>query len=283
MGWERKRGKLGQFNRFLRGKAADAFWVITGNTDHLRGVRYVITLDSDTVLPRDAAQLLVGAMAHPLNKADFDQQLGRIVRGYGIFQPRVGVSLTSAHASRFAAVHSGHPGVDPYTTAVSDVYQDLFSEGSFTGKGIYDVDAFEKATHGRFPENTLLSHDLIEGAYSRAGLLTDIEVYDDYPAISHIHKAKAPLDSWRLAASAMAREERSGSEGSQQKPPLGNLALEDLRQSSAKPHRDITGCAAGCRMVLAAGLDAVVVSNRSRRNCGAMDILTYTRCAQTAA
>jgi cyclic beta-1,2-glucan synthetase len=182
MGWERKRGKLGQFNRFLRGKAEDAFATIVGDTEPLQQVRYVITLDSDTVLPRDAAQMLTGAMAHPLNKAEYDPQLGRIVKGYGIFQPRVGVSLTSAHASRFAAVHSGHPGVDPYTTAVSDVYQDLFGEGSFTGKGIYDVDAFEKATHGRFPENTLLSHDLIEGAYSRAGLLTDIEVYDDYPA-----------------------------------------------------------------------------------------------------
>ena len=126
--------------------------------------------------------MLVGTIAHPLNRAEYDQQLGRIVRGYGILQPRVGVSLTSAHASHFAAIHSGHPGVDPYTTAVSDVYQDLFSEGSFTGKGIYDVDAFEQATHGRFPENTLLSHDLIEGAYSRAALATDIEVYDDYPA-----------------------------------------------------------------------------------------------------
>jgi cyclic beta-1,2-glucan synthetase len=182
MGWERKRGKLGQFNRFLRSQDDDAFSVVVGDVVALRKVRYVITLDSDTVLPRDAAQMLTGAMAHPLNKADYDAQLGRIVRGYGIFQPRVGISLTSAHASRFAAIHSGHPGVDPYTTAVSDVYQDLFSEGSFTGKGIYDVDAFEKATHGRFPENTLLSHDLIEGAYSRAGLLTDIEVYDDYPA-----------------------------------------------------------------------------------------------------
>ncbi|HEX2722768.1 MAG TPA: glucoamylase family protein, partial [Gemmatimonadaceae bacterium] len=182
MGWERKRGKLGQFNRFLRGRAADAFSVIVGKTASLQKVKYVITLDSDTVLPRDAAQMLTGTIAHPLNKADYDPQLGRIVRGYGIFQPRVGVSLTSAHASHFAAIHSGHPGVDPYTTAVSDVYQDLFGEGSFTGKGIYDVDAFEKATHGRFPENTLLSHDLIEGAYSRAGLVTDIEVYDDYPA-----------------------------------------------------------------------------------------------------
>ncbi|MGI9043993.1 MAG: GH36-type glycosyl hydrolase domain-containing protein [Gemmatimonadaceae bacterium] len=182
MGWERKRGKLGQFNRYLRGAAEDAFSTIVGDTDPLLHVRYVITLDSDTVLPRDAAQMLAGTMAHPLNKAYYDPSLGRIVRGYGIFQPRVGVSLTSAHASHFASIHSGHPGVDPYTTAVSDVYQDLFSEGSFTGKGIYDVDAFELATHGRFPENTLLSHDLIEGAYSRAGLATDIEVFDDYPA-----------------------------------------------------------------------------------------------------
>ncbi len=182
MGWERKRGKLGQFNRFLRSQGAEAFPWIVGDATPLLSVRYVITLDSDTVLPRDAAQMLSGLIAHPLNKADYDPNLERIVRGYGIFQPRVGVSLTSAHASHFAAIHSGHPGVDPYTTAVSDVYQDLFSEGSFTGKGIYDVDAFEKATHGRFPENTLLSHDLIEGAYSRAGLATDIEVYDDYPA-----------------------------------------------------------------------------------------------------
>lgn len=182
MGWERKRGKLGQFNRYLRGQAADAFSTVVGNPAALQSVKFVITLDSDTVLPRNAAQMLVGAIAHPLNTPEYDPQLGRIVRGYGIFQPRVGVSLTSAHASHFAAIHSGHPGVDPYTTAVSDVYQDLFSEGSFTGKGIYDVDAFEQSTHGRFPENTLLSHDLIEGAYSRAALATDIEVYDDYPA-----------------------------------------------------------------------------------------------------
>ncbi len=182
MGWERKRGKLAQFNRFLRGGAADAFSTIVGDTSRLGGIRYVITLDSDTVLPRDAAQLLIGSIAHPLNRAQFNSRIGRVTRGYGILQPRVGVSLTSAHRSYFASIHSGHPGVDPYTTAVSDVYQDLYGEGSFTGKGIYDVDAFEEATHGRFPENTLLSHDLIEGTYTRAGLATDIEVYDDYPA-----------------------------------------------------------------------------------------------------
>jgi cyclic beta-1,2-glucan synthetase len=181
MGWERKRGKLAQFNRYLRGGARDAFSVVAGDTRTLGDVRYVITLDSDTVLPRSAASTLVGTMAHPLNRAEYDPASGRVVRGYGILQPRIGITLTSASRSRFAAMYSGHPGVDPYTTAVSDVYQDLYGEGSYTGKGIYDVDAFELATHGRFPENTLLSHDLIEGAYSRAALATDIELYDDYP------------------------------------------------------------------------------------------------------
>jgi cellobiose phosphorylase len=181
MGWERKRGKLSEFNRFVLTGVRDGFTVLTGDPAPLRRVRYVITLDADTVLPPDAAPLLVGALAHPLNRAVFDPALGRVVRGYGILQPRVGVSLPSAYRSVFAAIHSGHPGVDPYTTAVSDVYQDLYGEGSFTGKGVYDVAAFEQATHGRFPENTLLSHDLIEGNYARAGLATDVIVYDDYP------------------------------------------------------------------------------------------------------
>ena len=181
MGWERKRGKLSQFNHFLRGREEDAFSTIVGNVERLREVRYVITLDSDTVLPPGAAPLLVGTLAHPLNKAVYDEHRGRVVRGYGILQPRVGVSLPSANRSRFASIQSGQPGVDPYTTAVSDVYQDLYHEGSFTGKGIYDVDAFERATRGRFPENRLLSHDLIEGSYARAGLVTDITVYDDFP------------------------------------------------------------------------------------------------------
>ena len=195
MGWERKRGKLSEFNRLLRADGrtpaslgddasdpATAFTITVGDPDALRGVKYVITLDADTVLPPDAAPSLIGALAHPLNRAEYDPVRGRIVRGYGILQPRVGVSLPSAHRSHFAAISSGHPGVDPYSTAVSDVYQDLYGEGSFTGKGIYDVDAFELSTHGRFPENTLLSHDLIEGNYARAGLATDVIVYDDYPS-----------------------------------------------------------------------------------------------------
>ncbi|MBK6459169.1 MAG: carbohydrate-binding protein [Gemmatimonadetes bacterium] len=182
MGWERKRGKLSEFNHLLRGEATDAFSVVSGDTTTLQAVRYVITLDADTVLPPDAAPSLVGALAHPLNRAVYDAERKRVVRGYGILQPRVGVALPSAHRTRFAAIASGHPGVDPYSTAVSDVYQDLYGEGSFTGKGIYDVDAFQLATHGRFPENILLSHDLIEGNYARAGLATDVIVYDDYPS-----------------------------------------------------------------------------------------------------
>jgi cellobiose phosphorylase len=181
MGWERKRGKLAALNQFLRGGAADAFSTIVGRTEMLQDVRFVITLDSDTVLPPDGAALLIGALGHPLNRATYDAASRIVTAGYGILQPRVGVSLPSAFRSRFSAVHSGHPGVDPYTTAVSDVYQDLYGEGSFTGKGIYDVTVFEQATEGRFPENTLLSHDLIEGSYARAGLVTDITVYDDYP------------------------------------------------------------------------------------------------------
>jgi cyclic beta-1,2-glucan glucanotransferase len=181
MGWERKRGKLAEFNRLVLGGEDSAFSVIVGDIKSIKSVRYVITLDSDTVLPPDAAPRLVGALAHPLNRAVYDPTLRHVVRGYGILQPRVGVSLPSANRSIFAAIHSGHPGVDPYTTAVSDVYQDLYGEGSFTGKGVYHVEAFERATHGRFPENTLLSHDLIEGSYARAGLATDVIVYDDYP------------------------------------------------------------------------------------------------------
>lgn len=182
MGWERKRGKLADFNRLLRDGIDDVFSVISSDASMLRQVRYVITLDADTVLPPDAAPALIGAMAHPLNRPVYDERHQEIVRGFGILQPRVGVSLPSAQQSSFAKIASGDPGVDPYSVAASDVYQDLYGEGSFTGKGIYDVDAFQFATHGRFPENVLLSHDLLEGNYARAGLATDIVVYDDYPS-----------------------------------------------------------------------------------------------------
>ena len=181
MGWERKRGKLLDLNRLMRG-GFDAFPVKVGRLDVLPGIRYVITLDSDTQLPRDSAAKLIGAIAHPLNAAVLDPEGQIVTEGYGILQPRIGVSIRSAARSRLAALYSGETGFDIYTRAVSDVYQDLFAEGSFTGKGIYEVDVMCAVLERRFPENALLSHDLIEGAYARVGLASDIELIDDYPS-----------------------------------------------------------------------------------------------------
>jgi cellobiose phosphorylase len=197
MGYERKRGKLADLNALLRGDDAqrddssaregqaprpDArFSLIVGDTLILSHVRYVITLDTDTQLPRDAAREMVGAMEHPLNRARFDPGLGRVREGYGILQPRVSVSLPGANRSRFARLHGQDAGIDPYTQAVSDMYQDWFQEGSFIGKGIYAVDAFEQALDDHFPENRILSHDLLEGCYARSGLLSDVQLYEDYP------------------------------------------------------------------------------------------------------
>jgi hypothetical protein len=181
MGWERKRGKLLDFNNLLLG-ASDNFPVKAGNLSILSNVRYVITLDLDTQLPRDAAHRLVGAIAHPLNKAVVDEATNTVIEGYGILQPRVDISIQSANRSRLAAILSSDAGFDIYTRAVSDVYQDLFGEGSFTGKGIYEVKTFQQVLEHRFPCNTILSHDMIEGAYARAGLISDIEVVDDYPS-----------------------------------------------------------------------------------------------------
>ncbi len=182
MGWERKRGKLHEFNRLLRGSTDTSFIAVTADPSLLKKVRYVITLDSDTTLPRDAARKLVGTALHPLNRPRIDQRVNRVTYGYGILQPRVSISLESASQSRFARIFSGMSGVDPYTTAVSDVYQDLVGEGNYTGKGLYDVDAFEATLAGRVPDNYLLSHDLFESLFARAALITDVEIFDDYPA-----------------------------------------------------------------------------------------------------
>ncbi|MBE3072495.1 MAG: cyclic beta 1-2 glucan synthetase, partial [Acidobacteria bacterium] len=182
MGYERKRGKLAELNALLRGAAPDRFSRVVGDTSILSQVKFVVTLDADTQLPRDAARLLVGAMMHPLNRARYDEHAGRVTEGYGILQPRVAVSLPGANRSRYARLWASEPGIDPYTRVVSDVYQDLFGEGSFIGKGIYDVDAFDRAVGGRFPENRILSHDLLEGCYARAGLVTDVQVYEEYPS-----------------------------------------------------------------------------------------------------
>ena len=182
MGYERKRGKLADLNALLRGKAEDRFSCVVGDTASLTNIKYVITLDTDTQLPRDVARQFVGAMAHPLNRPSYDAKRQRVCEGYGILQPRVSVSLQGANRSRYARLNGFEPGIDPYTRAVSDVYQDVFGEGSFIGKGIYEVDAFEQTLNDRFPENRILSHDLLEGCYARAGLMSDVHLYEDYPA-----------------------------------------------------------------------------------------------------
>ena len=182
MGWERKRGKLEEFMRLIRGATDTSYTTRIGPWEVLAGTRYCITLDSDTQLPRDAARELIGIISHPLNRAVIDTRTRLVTEGFGILQPRVSVTMASAAGSLFALTYAGHTGVDPYTTAVSDVYQDLFGEGIFTGKGLLDIDAFMTALEGRVPENALLSHDLFEGLHARAGLATDVEVVDDYPA-----------------------------------------------------------------------------------------------------
>ena len=186
MGYERKRGKLAELNALLRGGAMDAFSLIVGDTSVLPEIKYVIALDTDTQLPRESASQFRGAMAHPLNRPRLEEEgrekSNRMVKeGYGILQPRVATSLSSTNESRYAWLFGGESGVDPYTRIVSDVYQDLFHQGSFIGKGIYDVDAFEHALCRRFPENRVLSHDLLEGCYARAGLLSDVQLYEEFP------------------------------------------------------------------------------------------------------
>ncbi|MGH7388557.1 MAG: GH36-type glycosyl hydrolase domain-containing protein [Candidatus Rokuibacteriota bacterium] len=183
MGWERKRGKLRELNRLLRAATDTTFMPAHGRPPAAPdAVRYVITLDADTRLPRGAARRLVGTMAHPLNRPAFDARVGRVVDGYAILQPRITPTMPhDRHGSLFQRIFAGPAGIDPYAAAVSDVYQDLFGEGSYTGKGIYDVDAFEAALAGRGPENALLSHDLFEGIFARAGLVTDVELFEEFP------------------------------------------------------------------------------------------------------
>jgi len=182
MGWERKRGKLTEFNALLLGDQTTSFTDILGDTNIFPKIRYVITLDSDTELPRDAAKRLIGTMAHPLNIPLLNEDQTRVVRGYGLLQPRILVKHESLYRSRLAYWFAGATGVDPYTFAISDPYQDLFGHGIFTGKGIYDLMVFDKILSHRFPDNTVLSHDLLEGGFLRAGLVTDIELMDDFPS-----------------------------------------------------------------------------------------------------
>jgi len=203
MGWERKRGKLHELNALLRGSATTGI-LTTGRAASTppMDVRYVVTLDADTRLPRGAVGRLVGTIAHPLNQATFDSRAGRVTQGYGVLQPRITSTLPAQHeASIFQGIYSGSAGIDPYASAVSDVYQDLFGEGSFTGKGIYDLDAFDAAMADRVPENALLSHDLFEGVFARAGLVTDVELFDEFPSnylVSAARQHRWARGDWQL-------------------------------------------------------------------------------------
>ncbi len=236
MGYERKRGKLADLNALLRGDCGDRFARVVGDTTLLSNVKYVITLDTDTQLPRDAARELIGTMAHPLNQAHYDERRQRVSAGYGILQPRVAVSLPGANRSHYARLYGSDAGIDPYTQAVSDVYQDGFQEGSFIGKGIYEVDAFEQALNGRFPENRILSHDLLEGCYARSGLVSDVQLYEDYPACYSADVSRRfrwIRGDWQIARWLLPRV--PGLDGRLQNNPLSALSrwklFDNLRRS----------------------------------------------------
>ncbi|MGD2056892.1 MAG: cyclic beta 1-2 glucan synthetase, partial [Gammaproteobacteria bacterium] len=252
MGYERKRGKLEQFNALLRGGKPTAFTDIVGDTSILASIRYLITLDTDTQLPRDAARTLVGNIAHPLNRPVYDAGKGRIVEGYAILQPRASISLTSAGQSRFTKLFAGESGIDPYSRQVSDVYQDIFGEGSFIGKGIYDVDAFRQAVDGRFPENLILSHDLLESGYARSALVTDVELIEEHPASYAMEASRRHRwirGDWQLAGWLLPRvpgppappqsNESNGSQAQRQPNPLSALSawkiFDNLRRSLVPP------------------------------------------------
>jgi len=242
IGWERKRGKLHELNRLLRG-AADTTFVAVGGRPPAppAGVRYVITLDADTRVPRETARRLVGKMAHPLNHPRFDARTGRVVEGYGVLQPRVTPSLpTGREGSLYQRIFSSLGGIDPYAAAVSDVYQDLFGEGSYTGKGIYDVDAFEAALEGRVPESALLSHDLFEGTFARAGLASDIEVVEEFPSRYDVAAARQHRwvrGDWQLLPWILGRGGAAGGDpGKSAVPLIGRWKmLDNLRRSLSAP------------------------------------------------
>jgi cyclic beta-1,2-glucan synthetase len=239
MGWERKRGKLLDLNRLLAGEF-DAFPIKAGRLEALNEVRYVITLDSDTQLPRGAAARLVGAIAHPLHQAVIHPRLRIVIDGYGILQPRIGISVRSASRSRLAAIYSGQTGFDIYTRAISDAYQDLYGEGIFTGKGIYEWSTLHTVLDNRFPRNALLSHDLIEGAYARAGLVSDVELIDDYP--SHMsaynrRKHRWVRGDWQIAQWMFSRVPDES--GSWVQNPISEVSrwkiFDNLRRSLVEP------------------------------------------------
>ncbi len=253
MGWERKRGKLRELNRLLRGATDTSFLPPESGTPAApAGVRYVITLDADSRLPREAARRLVGTIAHPLNVPRFDPALARVVEGHAILQPRVTPTLPEmGFGTLFQLVFSGPRGIDPYAFAVSDVYQDLFGEGIYTGKGIYDVDAFEGALDDRVPENTQLSHDLFEGLFARAGFVSDVELFEGFPGhygVAVLRQHRWVRGDWQLLPWILGTaRSRGGPPAARGIPLIGRWKmLDNLRRSLSAPATFATLLAAWC-------------------------------------
>lgn len=240
MGRERKRGKLADLNALISGGKTGPFSLIVGRVEPLSTVKYVITLDTDTQLPRDSARQLTATMAHPLNAARYDPESGIISDGYGILQPRIAASLSGSELSVYARMSGSDPGLDPYTRAVSDVYQDLFGEGSFIGKGIYDVAAFELVLKDRFPDNRILSHDLLEGCYVRSGLVSDVSLIEGAPVSYHAdvdRRRRWMRGDWQIMQWLLPSVPSLG--GSKRKNPLSPLSrwkiLDNLRRTLSAP------------------------------------------------
>lgn len=213
MGWERKRGKLVEFVRLLRGKEGTSYSTVVGDASVLAKIRYVITLDADTQLPLESGHRMIGAMHLPYNRPRLNDSKTRVTEGYGVLQPRIGMTYESARKSRLSSIYASEPGLDPYAFAVSDPYQDAMGQGIFTGKGIFDVDVFDEVLGERIPENRVLSHDLLEGGFLRAGFLSDIELIDDYPATFLSHQKRLhrwTRGDWQLLPWLM-RNTRDGS------------------------------------------------------------------------
>ncbi|PVZ85829.1 cyclic beta 1-2 glucan synthetase [Serratia sp. S1B] len=240
MGLERKRGKLNALNDWLRNRGNEFSRQIGQGLALLKNVKYVITLDSDTILPRETAHQLIAAMAHPLNQPQYDTAQNRVVAGYAVLQPRMAEEIPTYGQSRYAALCSSTPGNDPYTQISSDIYQDLFGEGSFIGKGIYDVDVFSHSLQGSCPENLVLSHDLLEGCYARSGLLSDVLLYEQYPSnylVDVARRSRWIRGDWQLLN--WLRPQVVTEDGTRAANPLSYLSrwklLDNLRRSLVSP------------------------------------------------
>ncbi|NLE06842.1 MAG: glycosyl transferase, partial [Crenarchaeota archaeon] len=240
MGWERKRGALLEFNEVLLGSKSTSYSIMSEELPKLPKVKYVITIDADTILPLGAAKRLIGTMAHPLNRPVINKARGVVVEGYGLLQPRIEFDIESTNKSLFSRIFAGEEGIDPYASAISDIYQDLFGEGIFTGKGIYDLEVFQELLNNAIPDNTVLSHDLLEGSYVRTGLVTDVQLVDGYPSKVNSHAMRHHRwvrGDWQLLPWLKGRiKDKSGSVI---KNPLSLLTkwkiIDNLRRSMVAP------------------------------------------------